>query len=211
MLPAGPRIAAVSRRVHLQTMRSPRSALPHVLALGASAGGIAALKTVLEGLPVGLPAAILVVQHISPNFVSHLPAILSCGGHHAESGSEGTPILSGHTYVAPPDRHMTVDEAGAIRLRASPRVHFTRPAVDALFSSIASVFGDRVIAVVLSGSGTDGTDGARAVRAHGGTVIAQSKATSEHFGMPGSVIAEGQADYVLPLSEIPQRIVELMH
>jgi two-component system chemotaxis response regulator CheB len=150
------------------------------------------------------------VQHLAPDFVSHLPELLAHNsGYAVSSGQDGEEIETGHAYIAPANRHMTVDAAGRIRLHETARIHFTRPSVDVLFCSLAPVYKNRVIAVVLTGGGTDGTEGARVIRQNGGIVIVQSAASSEHFGMPGSVIERGHADYVLPLWQIPQRIIEL--
>lgn len=190
-------------------MRSQGLAVPHVVAIGASAGGISALTALLAALPANLPAPLLIVQHLAPDFVSHLPDLLATKtGYNVTAAIDGACLESGRAYVAPADRHLAVDDTGHIRLQASARVRYARPSVDVLFTSVAEVFGDRVIAIVLTGTGSDGTDGARIVREHGGKVIVQSEASSEYFGMPGSVLMKGYADYALPLSVISQRIIE---
>jgi two-component system chemotaxis response regulator CheB len=203
------RIAATRYALHLAAMRSQGLAVPHVVAIGASAGGISALTTLLAALPANLPAPLLIVQHLAPDFVSHLPDLLaSKTGYDVISAVDGTVLENGRAYVAPADRHLTVDETGHIRLLATVRVRFARPSVDVLFCSAAQVFGERVIAIVLTGTGSDGTEGAHVVRDHGGIVIAQSEASSEYYGMPGSVLKHGYADYALPLAVISQRIIE---
>jgi two-component system chemotaxis response regulator CheB len=190
-------------------MRSQGLAVPHVVAIGASAGGISALTVLLAALPADLPAPLLIVQHLAPDFVSHLPDLLaSKTGYSVVPATDGAVLECGRAYVAPADRHLAVDASGHICLLSSARVRFARPSVDVLFASVAEVFGERVIAIVLTGTGSDGTDGARMVREHGGMVIVQSEASSEYFGMPGSVLAKGHADYALPLSVISQRIIE---
>ena len=195
--------------MHLSSMGSSGFAVPHVVAIGASAGGMSALTTLLAALPPGLPAPILIVQHLSPRHISHLAQLLRRTGYSVTPGADSQTIETGHAYVAPPDRHMIVDRDGRIRLQDTARVQFTRPSVDVLFSSLASVYGSRVIAVVLSGGGSDGTEGAHDVQRHGGVVIVQSEASSEHFGMPGSVVAHGYANHVLPLASIADFLVEL--
>jgi two-component system, chemotaxis family, protein-glutamate methylesterase/glutaminase len=183
-------------------------AVPHLIVLGSSAGGLQALSAVISGLPPDVPAALLIVQHLSPDYTSRLAEILTHQtGFPVEQAQDQTQIVAGRAYVAPPDRHLTVDQAGYIRLRGTPRVRFSRPSIDILFESAALNFGVRVIAVVLSGGGSDGSEGARLVREHGGVVIAQSTGSAEHGGMPGSVIDKGYAHYVVPLADIAERII----
>lgn len=173
-----------------------------MVAIGASAGGFEPLCAVLGSLGKDFQDPILVVQHLAPNHVSHLVELLASRTTlPVEEARDGQRPLPGHVYVAPPNRHMGV-EHGQLRLTQAPLVHFTRPSVDVLFDSVARSFADRAIAVVLSGSGTDGTDGARAIRAGGGRVVVQDEESSANYGMPGSVVAAGAADAVLAPREI---------
>ncbi len=96
--------------------------------------------------------------------------------------------------VAPPDRHLLVNADGTVSLAATAPVHFVRPSADRLFESAAASFGDRVIGVILTGTGSDGDMGVRAVEQGGGTVIAQDQETSQFFGMPGAAIGTGAVD-----------------
>ncbi|HEX7277294.1 MAG TPA: chemotaxis protein CheB, partial [Acidimicrobiales bacterium] len=151
--------------------RQPVGIAPRVVALGASAGGVEALSIVVGGLPRDLPAAVLVVLHVAPWGTSVLPDILARrGALPACHAVDGQPILAGHVYVAPPDRHLTV-EAGTLRLTGGPKENGCRPAVDTLFRSAAAAYGAGVVAVVLSGSLSDGTAGLVAVRQRGGVTI----------------------------------------
>lgn len=189
------------------------SALPdyHVIALAASAGGMTALSTVLGALPATLPAAVLVVQHLDPRHRSMMAEILS--RRTALTVSEavaGNPLQPGHVLIAPPDRHLLVSAEDTVSLTSSELVHFVRPSADLLFESVAARFGQRAIAVVLSGTGKDGSMGVTAIKKMGGTVIAQDEASSEFFGMPSAAIATGDVDRELPLAEIASALVAIV-
>jgi len=182
-----------------------------VVALAASAGGLRALSQVLGGLPAGFPAALVVVQHLDPHHPSHLSEILA---HRTplrvKEAEEGDRLSHGVVLIAPPDRHLLVRPDGTLELSRAEAVHFSRPSADRLFESLALSFGPRAVAVVLSGSGSDGDHGVRAVKARGGFVIAQNAASSEFFGMPGSAIRSGAVDRVLPLDDIAPALVSLL-
>jgi len=127
-----------------------------------------------------------------------------------KEAEEGDQLRPGVVYVAPPDKHLLINPGGTIELTQSEMVHFVRPSADLLFESVAASFKDRAIAVVLTGSGSDGKMGVMAIKKMGGTVIAQDEATSEFFGMPGSAIQSGNVDFVLPLGEIASALVTLV-
>ena len=182
-----------------------------LVALASSAGGLVALSEVLSALPEEFPAAIAVVQHLDPRHRSLMAKILS--GRTALSvkeAEEGDRLRPGMVYIAPPDKHLLVNPNGTISLSQSEMVHFVRPSADLLFESVAASYKDRAIAVVLTGSGSDGKMGVTAIKKMGGTVIAQDEATSEFFGMPGAAIQSGNVDFVLPLREIPSALVTLV-
>lgn len=182
-----------------------------VVALAASAGGLRALSEVLSALPADFPAAIVVVQHLDRHHPSLMAGILGRRtALHVEEAREGERLRPGTVLVAPPDRHLLVNPDGTVSLSQAALVHFVRPSADLLFESVAASFTTRVIAVVLSGSGSDGAMGTRAVKKVGGTVIAQDEATSEFFGMPGAAIQAGDVDFVLPLVQIPAKLVSLL-
>jgi two-component system chemotaxis response regulator CheB len=182
-----------------------------IIALAASAGGLTALSEVLSALPKGFPASIVVVQHLDPRHRSLMAKILS--GRtvlSVKEAEEGDLLRPATVYVAPPDRHLLVNSGGTLSLTQSEMVHFVRPSADLLFESVAASFKEKAIAVVLTGSGSDGNMGAKAIRKMGGTVIAQDKSTSEFFGMPGAAIQSGNVDFILPLAEIPSALVTLV-
>src|SRR5205823_13414390 len=116
--------------------------------------------------------------------------------------TEGDLIVPRTAFVAPPDHHLLVNPGGTLELSRSALVHFVRPSADLLFESVAAVFNARAIGVVLTGTGSDGTMGVRAINKMGGFVIAQDEATSDFFGMPGAAISTGKVDRVLALEEI---------
>ncbi len=114
------------------------------------------------------------------------------------------------TYIAPPNRHLLVNPDGTLSLSQSELVHFVRPSADLLFESVAASFKDRAIAVVLTGTGSDGSMGVRAIKKMGGTVIVQDEKSSEFFGMPGAAMQTGAVDFVLPLADIPNALISLV-
>ena len=182
-----------------------------VVALAASAGGLTALSSVLADLPAGFPAGILVVQHLDPRHRSLMADILSRRTHlEVKQAEDGDRLAGGRVYIAPPNRHLLLNGDGSLSLTQTELVHFVRPSADLLFESVAASYKDRSIAVVLSGSGGDGSMGVKAIKKMGGTVLAQDKMTSEFFGMPGAAIDSGNVDFVLPLEEIAPALVTLV-
>jgi two-component system chemotaxis response regulator CheB len=182
-----------------------------LVVIAASAGGLAALSAVLTAIPADFAGAVLAVQHLDPRHKSVIDQILSRRTPLEVSlATEGARILPGRVMVAPPDRHLVVNADATVSLSDDPLVHFVRPSADRLFESAAAIFGERAIAVVLSGSGSDGDGGVRAVKRGGGTVIAQDQQTSQFFGMPGAAIGTGVVDLVLPLPDIAPALISLV-
>src|ERR1700720_2409519 len=135
-----------------------------IVVIGASRGGVEALRGIVAALPLSLQSTLFIVLHISPTHASLFPAVLSGAGPlPAEHGSNGMRIERGCIYVAPPDHHMTVGPIVFFRLDQGPREHHTGPAADPLFRSAASVYGSRVIGIILTGGGSDGTRGLIAI------------------------------------------------
>jgi two-component system chemotaxis response regulator CheB len=182
-----------------------------IVALASSAGGLAALREVFSELPRNLPTAFVVVQHLDRKHPSMLASILARRTSLRVKEAEATDVLEpGMIFIAPPDRHLLVNVNGSLSLTQSELVHFLRPSADLLFESVAGSFGTRAIAVVLSGSGSDGALGVEAIKKRGGLVIVQDKETSEFEGMPQAAFQTGAADYVLPLAKIAPKLVELI-
>jgi len=188
----------------------PRGAY-EIVALAASAGGLQALSQVLAALPADFPAALVVVQHLDPRHRSLMADILGKRTPLAvRQAREGDALAAGTAHIAPPNRHLLVNSDGTLSLTQSELVHFVRPSADLLFESTAASYRERAIAVVLSGSGSDGAMGVRAIKKMGGTVIAQDQQTSQFHGMPGAAVQTGSVDFVLPLDEIPAALVKLV-
>jgi two-component system, chemotaxis family, protein-glutamate methylesterase/glutaminase len=182
-----------------------------VIAIASSAGGLAALTTTLSALPGDLPAGILVVQHLDPRHRSLMAEILSRRTTlNVKQAEEGDLVEPGTVFVAPPDNHLLVNPGGTLALAHTELVHFVRPSADLLFESVAAAYKERAIAVVLTGSGSDGAMGVKAIKTMGGTVIAQDESTSEFFAMPSAAIETGQVDFVLPLDEMSSALVALV-
>jgi two-component system chemotaxis response regulator CheB len=181
-----------------------------VVALAASAGGLKALTRVLGGLPDDFPTPIVIVQHLDPRHSSLMANLLSrCTRLQIKEAHEGDHLLPHVVHIAPPDYHLLVNPDGTLSLSHSELVHFVRPSADLLFESAAASFKDRTIAVVLTGTGTDGAMGVQAVKKMGGTVIAQDRESSEFFGMPEAAINTKAVDFILPLAEIAGALVAL--
>jgi two-component system chemotaxis response regulator CheB len=182
-----------------------------IIALAASAGGLKALSQVLTALPADFPASIVVVQHLDPRHRSLMADILSRRtALQVKQAEEGNRLTAGTAYIAPPNRHLLVNPDSTLSLSQSELVHFVRPSADLLFESVAASYKDRAVAVVLSGTGSDGSMGVRAIKKMGGTVIVQDEKTAEFFGMPGAAVQTGCVDFILPLDEIAPALVTLV-
>jgi two-component system, chemotaxis family, protein-glutamate methylesterase/glutaminase len=187
---------------------------PRVLLIGASTGGPQALNTIAAQLGGVLERApVLITQHMPPTFTAilaeHLAQIVKRPVREAVDGEE---INAGTIYIAPGGRHMSVtrrDGIAVIALDDGPLINFCKPAVDPLFATAATVWGHKVLALVLTGMGSDGLRGAQAITAAGGHVLAQDEASSVVWGMPGQVANAGLCSAVLPLNEIAPKLVRL--
>lgn len=192
--------------------RQPSMEAPDVIAIGSSTGGPQALFSVLGAIKAGsIRQPILITQHMPATFTTILAEhITRISGWEAAEGKDGEVIKSNRIYVAPGDFHMVVETKGVdkiIRLNKNPPENFCRPAVDPMLRSISAAWGRRVLAVILTGMGSDGSKGGQVVVSNGGTVIAQDEASSVVWGMPGAAATSGICSAVLPLTEIPQFIL----
>jgi two-component system chemotaxis response regulator CheB len=182
-----------------------------VVAIAASAGGLRALTSVLSALTAEFVAAITVVQHLDPRHRSLMAELLSRQSClPVKQAEDGDRLRPGSVYIAPPDRHLLVNADGTLSLSKAELVHFLRPSADLLFESVAASFKDRAIAVVLTGTGSDGARGLQAIKKMGGTVVSQDEGTSEFFGMPSAAIQTGLVDFVLPLNEMAPALMTLV-
>ncbi|MBE9216244.1 chemotaxis protein CheB [Plectonema cf. radiosum LEGE 06105] len=183
-----------------------------IIVIGTSAGGVEALSYLVSQLPSSLNAAVMVVLHVPSHATSVLPSILNRAGKIPASHPQNNQkILTGHIYIAPPDYHLLI-KSGYIKLIRGPRENNHRPAIDPLFRTAARAYGSRVVGIVLTGVLDDGTAGLQAVKMRGGTAIVQDPQDATYQGMPRSAIENvNNIDYILPLSEIPQVLVELVN
>jgi two-component system chemotaxis response regulator CheB len=186
---------------------APRVAARRLVVVASSTGGPSALTVLVRALPATLEAAVAIVQHMPAGFTASLAARLDSAGtlRCAEATSEDI-LVGGEILVAPGDRHMISSSSGHIRLVRLLPVNGVRPAADVTLQSVAPIWRERLLCVVLTGMGVDARDGARAVKLYGGRVIAQDAATATIYGMPGAVTEAGLVDQVLPLDQIASSV-----
>lgn len=182
----------------------------NIIVVGASAGGFEALKTLIGGLPADLPASVFIVWHMAPDIRGILPQVLDRFHRLPVAHAyDGQPIERGHVYVAPPDRHLLIED-GRMLLTRGPKENRFRPAVDPLFRSAAYCHGPNVTGIILSGALDDGTSGLWTVKNQGGTAIVQDPKDAEISSMPENAIREVKVDYIVPVAEMPELIVRLL-
>ena len=174
-----------------------------IIVIGSSTGGPRALMQLIPALPPELPAGIVVIQHMPPLFTKSLAERLNQASKiGVAEAREGDSVWGGKILLAPGDFHMTLNNNGKVSLNQGPRLHGIRPSVDVTMKSAASIFRDSTLGIILTGMGSDGTDGAASIKAAGGKVIAEDESTCIVYGMPQSVARAGYADKILPLQEI---------
>lgn len=205
-------LAAPSTLPAERIFRGPRATLPaRIVAIGVSTGGPDALAHLIPALPPNLPVPVVIAQHMPPIFTAMLAQRLTeKSALPVRECASGEPLASGCAFLAPGNFHMVVDNHdGVIRLRThqGPKENYCRPSVDVLFRSVAEVFGERTLAVILTGMGRDGLRGSESLRLRGAQIFAQDEASSLVWGMPGFVARAGLADKVLPLDRIAAEIV----
>lgn len=190
------------------TLRNASLIPPQILVIGASTGGPQALGQVMNAIAPQLNVPVLITQHMPATFTAILAESLARNsGLRCVEGASRMKLEPGCVYVAPGDFHMTIKgKGGPIELSQSAPENFCRPSVDPMFRSVAAAYGPSVLAVVLTGMGADGRDGARAIADGRGTVLAQDEATSVVWGMPAAVVQAGLASAVLPLTAVGQEI-----
>lgn len=177
---------------------------------GVSSGGVEALELVISALPADFPLPVMVVAHISPESGNGLALLLDeqCAIRVKEADEMET-AAAGTVYLAPPNYHLQVEKDGSLSLSVDPPVMFARPSVDVLFESAASVFGAGLIGVVMTGVGSDGSNGLRRIRDAGGVAVVQDPAGAIADGMPRNAIEAASPDYIVPLQQIAPLLVRL--
>jgi two-component system chemotaxis response regulator CheB len=212
-LARGAELAAALERVRrsvLAALHRASSDRFDIVLIGGSAGGIPAVGAVLAKLDGLTAASLLIVLHTHPSAPALMPLVLSKYTDMPVSypADGGFPHL-GNAYVAPPGRHLGVDD-GRLRLLDRPQVRFSRPSIDVLFETAARSFGPRALSVVVSGTGRDGADGTVAVHRHGGITLAQDPDGAEFGGMPQAALATGALDRVAPLAALGDLVARLI-
>ncbi len=178
------------------------------LVIGCSAGGLSALHVLLEALPAGFAAAVVVVAHtaaegpglLSPLLAARCPLPVS-------DAVERAPVLPGHIYIAPANYHLLIEAERTFSLSVDERVCYVRPAIDVLFCAAADVYRQGLLGIILTGANSDGARGLKAVKDAGGLTLVQDPHTAYASAMPRAAIASGAADKVLPLHELAGEIL----
>lgn len=179
-----------------------------VVGMGASAGGLEAFEEFFARMPEKSGIAFVVVQHLAPDRESMMAQLLSKQTHMPVSQVRNvTPVEPDHVYVIPPNSALTI-ERGVLHVTASDEPRGSRAPIDVFFHSLAADQGERAVCILLSGSGSDGTLGLRAVKEHGGMAIAQTMSSARHDSIPRSAIATGLVDYILPVAEMPGKVLD---
>ena len=181
-----------------------------LIVIGASAGGIEALQTLVAGLPAAFPAALLVVVHVSAQSPRVLARILDrAGALPADYAADGAVITQGQIYVAPPNTHLVV-EPGRLRLTQGPKENRFRPAIDPLFRSAAAHYGPRVVGIILSGMLDDGTAGLWSIKDRGGLAVVQEPNEAPYASMPESALKHVVVDYRVPVTTMGSLLTRLV-
>ena len=180
-----------------------------IVGIGASAGGLEAITAFLKSLPENTGLAFVFVQHLDPSHPSTLTEILARSSHiPVEEVEEGVVVRPNHGYVIPPNSEMSLQNGALHLVPRQPRGSVTMP-VDRLFVSLATECRHQAIGVILSGTGSDGREGCRAIKEAGGIIFAQSEASAKYSGMPHSALESGCVDFTLPPNEIAQKLSQL--
>ena len=179
--------------------------------IGASTGGVSALKILLGELPADFPVPVLVATHISPDSDDGLAVLLdTLCAIRVKEADEQESMVPGTVYLAPANYHLLVERGGNLALTIDPPVNFARPSVDVLFESAAEAYGPELIGIILTGAGSDGSKGLLKIKDRGGMAIVQTPADAEMDSMPRSALQLLKADHVVPLKEIPPLLRQLL-
>jgi len=193
-----------------ETMRAGRQ----IVVIGSSTGGPRALYEIVPKLPADFPAAVLIVQHMARGFTKLLAERMNrVSSLSVKEAEDGDKVLAGHVYIAPSNYHMIVvseEEKEIIKLHQGPTRNNVRPAADVTMESVGRLYRSNCVAVVLTGMGRDGTQGATVISKNGGKVLAEDKSSCVVFGMPKSVIEAGVVDGVYPITSMSTQILRMV-
>lgn len=180
------------------------------IVIGASAGGLQALKTVLTALPASFPFPIAIVQHIADRSESVMAELLDRASRIAVNEAEDKELLRpGTAYLAPPGYHLLIEPDRSFSLSVDERVNYACPSIDVLFESAAEVFGKALIGVILTGANADGAHGLKTIKAHGGLAIVQNPENAESPVMPRAALAATEVDYRVNLEQLAPLLLRL--
>ncbi|MDZ4759656.1 MAG: chemotaxis protein CheB [Alphaproteobacteria bacterium] len=182
---------------------------PLIVGIGASAGGLEAFKTFFSLMPTDSGMAFVLIQHLDPNRLSMLVDLLSAATQMpVTEAKDGAQLIANHVYVIPPDATLTV-ESDVLRVARPAPPRETRRPIDTFFVSLAAAQGDNAVCIILSGGGSDGSIGLTAIKEHGGLTLAQAEFDSHaKLGMPSSAAATGRVDDVLPVEQMPEKLLD---
>ncbi len=205
------KIPKAPRSASLKAASGPHKRRIDIIAIGASTGGPQTLNAFLALLPSNLPVPVVIVQHMPVNFLSVLIGWLQneCPLP-IEIARDGTSPLPGHVYFAPDQFHLTLDEQKKFKLVDAPPLHNVKPSASYLFKSVAQVYGNRALGIILTGMGKDGAQELGLIKAQGGITFAQNKETSIIFGMPKEAVRLNAALFVLSPAEIARKLQEFI-
>lgn len=181
------------------------------IVIGASAGGMDAIKSILMPLQEGFSAPILIVQHLSPHSDGYMAKYLNelCKINVKEA-DEKEKILPGNAYIAPANYHLLIEKDETLSLTVDPKVNYSRPSIDILFESAAEVYENELIGIILTGGNGDGSKGLKVIKEFGGLTIVQDPSTAEAEFMPRAAIKASEVDYILSLNKISNKLIKLM-
>jgi two-component system chemotaxis response regulator CheB len=177
--------------------------------IGASAGGLQALRQLLSALPASFPMPIAIVQHIGERSDFMADYLNQASRMLVKEAEDKEPLHAGTAYLAPAQYHLLVEPEQIFSLSVDPRVQYSRPSIDVLFESAAAVYGPNLIGIVLTGANSDGAEGLRIVKQNGGLAIVQSPANAASDAMPRAALAATKADYVANLDELAPLLLQL--
>lgn len=181
------------------------------IVIGASAGGLDAIKAILASLPGGIVVPIIIVLHTSPHsdnyIVKHLNEICQINVKEADEKEE---LFPGTAYIAPPNYHLLIEKDHTLSLTVDPKVSYARPSIDVLFESAAEVYNNDLVGIILTGANRDGSNGLRRIKELGGLAIVQEPKTAYADAMPRAAIEVSEVDFIVTLDKISSKLIELI-